>query len=178
VLALKGESAQVVRTLSRLSDLLRTSLAAEPRQEVPLAEELAFIDGYLEIQELRFADRLSVAREIDGQALGGLVPAMILQPLVENAVVHGVAPNRDPGRITIRAQVEDGCLELEVRDTGPGFAGAADRRGIGLANTRARLEQLFGAAHLLECGNHPDGGAAVRIRIPFRPQPGEAAAPC
>jgi two-component system, LytTR family, sensor kinase len=169
VLALKEESAQVVRTLNRLGDLLRASLSAQPRQEVRLAEELDFVDGYLEIQELRFADRLSVAREIEPGALDGLVPAMILQPLVENAVLHGVAPGRDPGRITIRARVEDGLLHLEVRDTGPGFPAGVARDGIGLANTRARLEQIFGETHVLECANPPGGGAAVRIRLPFRP---------
>ncbi|HKG91631.1 MAG TPA: histidine kinase [Gemmatimonadaceae bacterium] len=187
VLALKGEREAVVHTLGCLSDLLRISLDEKLSQEVPLSREIEFLNRYLEIQRVRFGDRLVVETEVDAEARDALVPSMIMQPLVENAIVHGVGARRGPGRIRIRARREEGALRLQVEDSGPGFAhadggggggrsaspepsaAAARRGGIGLANTRARLEQLYGAAqHRLELGHSADGGAQVTIRIPLR----------
>jgi sensor histidine kinase YesM len=167
VLALKGEREPVARTLSLLSDLLRLSLDASLPQEVPLARELQFVDRYLEIQRVRFPDRLRVERQIDDRALDALVPSLILQPLVENAVLHGVSLAPGPGEIRIGAACSDGRLVLRVHDTGPGFR-LAPREGIGLRNTRARLEQLYASAQALAYGND-ETGAWVRIEVPYRP---------
>ena len=100
--------------------------------------------------------------------LGSLVPTMILQPIVENAIKHGVNAQRGVGRVNLSAARENGSLVIEVRDSGPGFRQAAVRDGIGLANTRARLEQLYGSDYRFEYGSVPEGGASVRITVPFR----------
>jgi two-component system, LytTR family, sensor kinase len=167
VLALKGQGEAVARTLSQLSELLRLSLDAGLPQEVPLEEELEFTDRYLAIQRIRFADRLTVTRAIDPDTFGAMVPSLLLQPLVENAVMHGVGLQPGPGRIEIHAVKCGDRLQIEVVDSGPGFPAADVRReGIGLANTRARLEQLYPADYRLDAGQ--DGGARVAIDLPFR----------
>lgn len=170
VLALRGDQEAVTRTLSRLGDILRASLDARRRQLVPLREELALLDGYLEIQQVRFGERLAVTREIDPAALPGLVPTLLTQPLVENAVQHGIAPRPGPGRIEIRAARDGGRLSFSVRDTGAGFSGAAGptEERIGLSNTRERLARLYGGDASLSCANVPDGGALVTVSVPFR----------
>ena len=127
----------------------------------------AFMDRYLEIQQVRFPDRLHIERAIDPESLQALVPSLILQPLVENAVMHGVAARRGPGAIQVTATRRDGRLDVHVRDTGPGFAANPPVEGIGLRNTRARLEQLYGPEQRFECGND-DQGAWVRLEVPYR----------
>lgn len=167
VLALKGQGEAVARTLSQLSDLLRLSLDATLPQEVPLEDELEFTERYLAIQRIRFADRLTVARSVDPEALGAMVPSLLLQPLVENAVMHGVGQQPGPGRIEIHAVKCGDRLRIEVRDSGPGFpANDTRREGIGLANTRARLGQLYPADYHLDAGG--EHGARVAIDLPFR----------
>jgi sensor histidine kinase YesM len=178
VLAMKGERQTVVRMLARLSDLLRMSFeTSDP--VVPLAEELTLLEPYLEIEQVRFKDRLQVMRRIDPDALDAEVPTLLLQPLVENAVRHGIAQRPGPGQVEIRARKDADRLEITVRDTGPGFQSsgglASSRQGVGLANTRARLEQLYGAAAVLETSNLPEGGALVRVVMPFRIHQGETA---
>jgi signal transduction histidine kinase len=171
-LALRGEPEAVTRALSTLSDLLRIALDTGQAQEVPLAEELAFLDRYLELQQLRFGDRLTVAREVDDAVLDAAVPVMLTQPLVENAVRHGIAQEPGPGRLAIRVRRRDRTVEIEVEDSGPGFGPASPRGdGIGLANTRARLAGLYGEAQRLELGTAPGGGARVRVTLPYRPLP-------
>jgi anti-sigma regulatory factor (Ser/Thr protein kinase) len=185
-LALRGDGERVVQALSTLSDMLRTTLGGAPTQEVALADELALLDRYLDIQRLRFSDRLTVERDVSEDALGAAVPAMLLQPLVENAVQHGVAARPGPTRIAVRAARVGDSLRVEVRDGGPGFPraapdgespnggspdGARAREGIGLANTRERLAQLYGDAQRLECRNVEGGGALVAVTLPFRPIP-------
>jgi len=166
VLAMKGDGARVTHTLSLLSDLLRLTIDGLP-QEVPLAQELELTDRYLEIQRVRFPDRLEIDRDITPDALDALVPSLVLQPLVENAVLHGVARQVEGGRITVRARRIGSDLELQVCDTGPGFAAGSGREGIGLSNTRARLEQLYGDAQRVTCGNGKPG-ACVSIVLPYR----------
>ncbi|HUG40093.1 MAG TPA: histidine kinase [Longimicrobiales bacterium] len=169
VLAMKGERSGVTRIVGRLSELLRLSLD-HTRQLVPLAEELRFLDGYIEIEEVRFRDRLTVIRDVTEDALGAEVPSLLLQPLVENAIRHGVGRSAGGGQVFIRAAVKGGRLHLEVRDSGPGFAAGGGRggSGIGLENTRARLEELYGPVAMFEFGDHPAGGAFVKVAIPFR----------
>jgi signal transduction histidine kinase len=150
----------------RLGELLRQVLQSSTRQEVTLAEELEFIRGYVEIEQMRLGDRLLVRWEIDDGALGAHVPSLILQPLVENAVQHGIASASGPGTLVIGARREAGFLHLEIRDNGPGLSQTSDRRqGVGLANTRARLQRLYGNEHSFDM--QVDDGLAVRLRIPL-----------
>ena len=158
------------RMLSRLGDLLRASLEHTSTQEVSLLEELNFLQSYLEIEQTRLADRLTVEMDIPHNVLDARVPHMILQPLVENAIRHGVAPRAGPGHVLIRARGRRDMLDLEVIDDGPGApAGRSRNGGLGLANTRARLEQLYGNAFTFEPKNRAEGGFRVSLSIPFRP---------
>ena len=159
------------RMISRLSDLLRLTFDRSGATRVPLQEELEFLEKYLEIEQTRFQDRLTVRYEIDPDTLDAEVPRLILQPLVENAIQHGVAPRSGPGLVQIASRRQNGRLWLEVRDDGVGLnagARARIRSGIGLANTRDRLDCLYGNSHSLDFS---DGGPglAVRIEIPYEP---------
>jgi two-component sensor histidine kinase len=159
------------RVLARLSELLRLSLDQAKPQEVPLSEELAFLDRYLEIEQTRFADRLQVEKEVEAETEYALVPYLILQPLVENAIRHGIEPREDTGRLAIRARRSNGTLQLRVSDNGAGLPeenGAPLREGIGLSNTRSRLQHLYGDDYRLELVSAPCGGLEARIDIPYR----------
>ena len=189
VLARRGDSAAVDRAIGDLGELLRASFESRggsgSRHEVPLRDELAFTERYLGLQRIRFPDRLQVEWRIADEARDALVPALLLQPLVENAIEHGLSTTGG-GRVGVRAERREGVLELEVTDEGPGFADGSSAPnsgrdgGIGLANTRDRLQLLYGAAASLECGDRPGGGGSVRVRIPWRtaaatsPTPGSA----
>lgn len=153
----------------RLSDLLRAALDSSETQEVTLRDELKFLQRYLEIEKIRFGNRLTVLTEVAPDTLDSLVPNLILQPLVENAIRHGIEPHAKAGRIELRASLADGKLTLDVIDNGTGLKnpGAIDE-GVGLTNTRARLRTLYGDAHSFELGNVPTGGLQARIIILFR----------
>lgn len=161
------------RMLSRLGELLRRSLRDNQGAEVPLTEELATLELYLDVVRERFGDRLSVTVEADAEARGAAVPPLVLQPLVENAVTHG-----DPGpgraaRIAVRATRQNGHLTLEVTDNGPGLATSADAAlssGIGLNTTRRRIERLYGNSGRIELQPTPgsDSGLCVRVVLPYR----------
>jgi len=153
----------------RLGELLRQVLQSSTRHESSLAEELEFIRGYVEIEQMRLGDRLSVKWEIDPAVLDARVPGLILQPLVENAVQHGIAATTAPGTLTIRAWREVADLCLEVHDTGRGPDASVSRpsNGVGLSNTRARLERQYGNRHGFELRN--GNGFAVRLRLPALP---------
>lgn len=175
VMAMKGERQGVVRMLTLLSDLLRVSLDNN-QQVVPLREELAILDRYLEIENVRFRDRLTLERDIDPAALDAEVPVLLLQPLVENAIRHGISRLRGPGVVRIEAGIRDGeTIELRVLDTGPGVTDTPSRdgTGVGLANTRSRLEQLYGSRQLLTLTDRAEGGACVTVRLPLRYYMGE-----
>ncbi len=156
------------RMIARLSDLLRLTLENTGVQEVSLKQEMEFLERYLEIEQIRFQDRLTVKIDIEAEALDARVPNLLLQPLVENAIRHGIAPRASAGRVEITARRDDGRLQVEVRDDGAGIDDDAFKEGIGLANTRARLEQLYGADHRFTMGNRESGGLMVAIEIPFR----------
>ena len=157
--------------IARLSDLLRLTLEGVGVKEVPLAKEIEFLKGYLEIEQVRFGDRLTVDMQIAPEVLGARIPYLILQPLVENAIRHGIAPRSQPGRVVIRAQSENGFLVLEIRDNGPGLTAGLDtptRQGMGLSNTRSRLEKLYGARQRFEMRNGSNGGFVVTLTFPFQ----------
>jgi two-component sensor histidine kinase len=156
------------QTLVRLSDLLRMSLNNVGAQEVSLREEMNFLDGYLEIEATRFRDRLSVRRWIEPETLAAAVPTLILQPVVENAIKHGIARKPGTGTIEIAARRENANLRLEVSDDGPGIPKMQTDKGMGLAITRRRLQQLYGAQCDFQMSERSEGGVQVTISIPFR----------
>jgi len=167
-LALKGQGRAVARALARLTGLLRISLNEQSPQVISLTRELEFIDNYLEIQRLLFGDRLAIERAIQPDVMHAAVPCMILQPLVENAIVHGISEYPGTGRILIEAGLSNGVLRLRVSDNGRGFYPEQPRRGgIGLANTQARLEHNYGSDQSIEYGRSAEGGACITISIPF-----------
>lgn len=155
------------RMLELLSSLLRHVLQVGKRQWITLDEEIRFLEQYLEIEQVRFSDRLEVVWSIEDSVRDALVPEFILQPIVENAVRHGIARRSEGGEIEISARESDGDLVLTVRDNGPGFYPTSNV-GLGLTNTRARLETLFGKAGQLEIIDAAEGGTIVTIRFPLR----------
>ena len=152
--------------ITRLGDLLRFSLRPERPVLVPLAEELAFLEGYLEIQRTRFAERLTVTVSVPEAARAVPVPPFLLQPLVENSVRHAVSVSAVPVQVDIRAELTDGRLRIVVEDDGPGLGISGGDLGIGLGNTRARLRQLYGEQVVFELLDRPEGGVQVRIELP------------
>jgi signal transduction histidine kinase len=158
------------RMIARLSELLRLTLENVGVQEVPLAQELEFLERYLEIEKTRFADRLVVRMEIAPEALDALTPYLILQPLVENAIRHGIAARSSAGCIVISATRYDGMLVLKVCDDGPGMAGGTVRSkdGVGISTTRARLEKLYGVEQRFELQDAEGGGVVAMLTFPFR----------
>ncbi len=157
------------RMITKLSDLLRLSLDGDDRQQVSLQEELAFLDRYVGIEMIRFRDRLHVSIDIEPDCLDALVPKLILQPLVENAIRHGIAMRSAAGRVQLRGRQVGGRLRLVVSDDGPGIPHGPEavREGVGLANTRARLAQLYARDHTFILRNGRVGGFEVVLEIPF-----------
>lgn len=176
VLVRKQDTAGSIRMLTGVSELLRMALNTTGRQHVPFHEDLDFLERYLDIEQTRFQDRLQVARAIDPATLGALVPSLILQPLVENAIKHGLATRSGAGRVELRASREGARLVLEVLDDGPGLAPGWDRRDgrIGVANVRARLHQLYGDRHTFTLENRAGGGVRARMELPFQAASPEA----
>ncbi len=158
------------QVLLRLSDLLRLSLKSTGTHEVTLRDELEFLRNYLEIEQTRFQDRLTVRYEIDEQTIEAQVPNLILQPLVENAIRHAVAPQPGRSTVEIRSARRNGKVELQVRDDGPGLPAVMNGKGIGLSNTRARLEKLYGSAHTFELTQANGRGLQVTVTLPFHTQ--------
>jgi two-component system LytT family sensor kinase len=158
------------RMIARLSELLRLSLESDGAQVIPLHQELEFLQGYLDIQRIRFGERLTVYVDADSSTLNALVPNLLLQPLVENAICHGVAPFSRPGEIRVSARRDQQALHLRISDSGPGITiekAAEPGRGVGLANTRDRLQQLYGKSHRFDFVNGEGRGLIVEVSIPF-----------
>ena len=156
------------KVLTQLGDLLRLSLDRGDQQEVPLKDEVAFMERYADIQRQRFRDRLTLNVDVPPAVERALVPAWLLQPLVENAVRHAVEPRAGPARVDVRARRDAMRLVLEVSDDGPGFGDHdGEVAGVGLANTKRRLEQLYAGRHRMELANLPQGGAVVRVTLPY-----------
>ncbi|HMJ92284.1 MAG TPA: sensor histidine kinase, partial [Candidatus Acidoferrum sp.] len=154
--------------LVRLSELLRHALEATNTQEVTLREELDFLRRYLEIEQTRFGKRLKIEMNIAPETLDAFVPNLILQPSLENAIIHGIEPQARDGEIQLLARKEGESLHIEVRDNGAGIGNKQIEDGVGLSNTRARLQQLYGASQQFTIANGPGGGAVMTMILPFR----------
>jgi len=168
---------QAVQMVAGLGDLLRWSLNDNSAQEVPLSAELDFMRRYLAIEQFRFPDRLRVEIDVPTELLTSCVPNLILQPLVENAIRHGVAKSSSAGWVRIAAKRQDNWLELSVQDDGPGLPSTwmlADNHGIGLGNTRDRLRKLFNDRQEFAIENAQPTGAKAVIRIPYQQNQAES----
>ena len=154
-----------------LGELLRAALGEARRREIPLARELELLEQYLAIQQARFRARLRVRRELDPSLGGALVPHLILQPIVENSIVHGFRPVAGPVTIDIRVTRDDGTLDVLVDDSGAGYDRTRARDGVGLRNTRERLDAVFSGQYSLAIEGRPGVGTRVRLRVPFREAP-------
>jgi two-component system LytT family sensor kinase len=166
------EHDQAVKMVAGLGELLRSSINDNPAQEISLSSELDFIRRYLLIEQFRFPDRLRVEIDVPPELLTAEVPNLILQPLVENAIRHGIARSSSASLVRITARRQDGWLKLAVEDDGLGFPATWQwdtSEGIGLKNTRVRLKQLYGDQQELAIGMAEPGGAIVRLKIPFQP---------
>lgn len=172
--ALQLTDVQAANTMTaRLGDFLRLTLDNAGTQEVSLRQEMEFLGCYLEIERVRFQDRMQVTVKVDSAALDVNVPNLILQPIVENSIKYAVLMRAASGHIQIRARRDNGRLRIEVQDDGPGLqlprnSNKATRGGVGLTNTEARLRQLYGGNHRFELANAPGGGFIVTLEIPAR----------
>jgi two-component sensor histidine kinase len=165
-----NEMQPAVNMIAGLSELLRRAIDSADEQEVPLREEVKFVQLYLNIQSVRFPDRLTVRMDVAPETLDALVPNMILQPLVENAVRHGVSPSESPGLIVVSAYRAGRMLHVEVADDGPGLQSGwrmGECEGIGLANTAERLKRLYASEHRFELRNGDGRGVTASVVIPF-----------
>jgi two-component system LytT family sensor kinase len=165
---IRQDPATATRMVTQLGDLLRHTLSRATVTEVPLRSELEILTLYFDIERVRFRDRLSIAFDTPPETLDALVPDLVLQPLAENAIKHGISQAMEAGTITVRSRKSGDRLVLEIHDTGAGppIAGSSER--IGLTTVRARLERLYGAAHSLTIERGDQGGCIARIRLPFR----------
>jgi signal transduction histidine kinase len=169
-LVVEHKNRDAERMIARLSDFLRLTLECDGTPEVPLAEEMAFVRQYLDIQQIRFGDRLTVTNDVDAETLSARVPPLILQPLVENAVRHAIMPRETGGHLTLEARRVDDRLHLRVADDGPGPPDAdalAQSSGVGLANVQQRLETLYSDDHRFQLDRADGGGCVVSIALPF-----------
>lgn len=157
-----------VSMISRLSDFLRFSLQTSDTPQIPVASEMVFIRHYLDIQKIRFGDRLQFRLDVAPEALSALVPTLLLQPLVENAVQHGILPHKEGGSVTITVHTDARILTLRIEDDGHGFGtSTAPRFGVGLSNTAKRLDELYGEQAKLAVGRGAVSGVVVNIELPF-----------
>jgi two-component system LytT family sensor kinase len=169
VMVRDGKNELAVTLLARLGSLLRMSLEGNRDNETTLRAEMEFLERYIEIQKARFPDRLTVNVAVDEAALAVPVPWLILQPIVENAILHGIAPKPGPGRVDISGRIRGQSLLLEVRDDGRGLPeGCSVVEGTGLTNTRERLAKTYGDAGRMTLRRRPEGGLAVEIVVPCR----------
>jgi len=169
-LILDGANETANKAVSRLSDFLRYTLDNDPMSSVTLGSELGAIDLYLEIEKVRFGDRLVIERTIESPAEKALVPSLILQPMIENAIKYAISPCEDGGTLRISARVQRGVLVIQLSDTGPGLGnGKSDHKssGVGLKNTRERLQQLYGDDQAFTLAPNEPSGLIITINLPF-----------
>jgi two-component system LytT family sensor kinase len=158
------------QAVSRLSDFLRYTLDNDPMKRVTLGSELHAIELYLEIEKVRFGDRLVVNKEVEANALQALVPSLILQPLIENSIKYAISPSEDGGTLKISAKVHGGMLLLKLSDNGPGLGNGSKTKkssGVGLKNTRERLQQFYGDDQAFTLAPNDPTGLMITINIPF-----------
>ena len=169
-LILDGANKTANEAVTRLSDFLRYTLDNDPMSRVTLGSELAALDLYLEIEKVRFGDRLIIEKDVDLRATRALVPSLVLQPLIENAIKYAISPSEEGGTLRISARVQHGTLILRVSDTGPGLGNGNNGQkssGVGLKNTRERLQQLYGERQAFTLGPNEPSGLVITINIPF-----------
>lgn len=169
-LILDGANETANRAVSRLSDFLRYTLDNDPMSRVTLGSELSAIDLYLEIEKVRFGDRLIIEKSIEAKAQEALVPSLILQPLIENAIKYAITPSEEGGTLRISARVQHKTLVLQVSDSGPGLGNGDNGQkssGVGLKNTRERLQQLYGDAQAFTLAPNEPTGLRITINIPY-----------
>ncbi|WP_179862205.1 sensor histidine kinase [Longibacter salinarum] len=177
-LVAEGRSSDAERMIARLSDFLRLTLENDAAPEAPLVEEIDFTRRYLEIEQIRFGDRLSTTIDVDADTMSACVPTLLLQPLVENAIRHGIAANEEGGTVRVSARRAGQRLLLRVEDDGRGFNESMKlKEGIGLSNTRARLDALYHGNHRFEIAPSDGGGCIVSIDIPLRTETAPVASP-
>jgi hypothetical protein len=163
-----GSQKEAAETLAHLNEILKSTLVRETPEKIPLAQELAVVEHYLAIEQVRFADRLRVEMSIDPDALDSMVPCFLLQPIVENAIRHGISPLLDAGVIQASAEREGDMLHLSVRDNGPGLTSKGNSgHGIGLRNTEQRLAHFYPEKYKFVSGPRQSGGFEVTIIIPY-----------
>ena len=169
-LILDGANKTANDAVTRLSDFLRYTLDNDPMSRVTLGSELDALDLYLEIEKVRFGDRLIIDKDIDPRAINALVPSLILQPLIENAIKYAISPSEEGGTLRISARVQQGTLALQLSDTGPGLGNGNNGQkssGVGLKNTRERLQQLYGERQAFTLAPNEPSGLVITINIPF-----------
>ena len=169
-LILDGANETANLAISRLSDFLRYTLDNDPMKRVTLGSELGAIDLYLEIEKVRFGDRLTIIKNVEARAMTALVPSLILQPLIENAIKYAISPLEDGGTLRISAKVQHSTLVLQISDTGPGFGNGHQENkssGVGLKNTRERLQQLYGEQQAFTLAPNDPSGLVVTINMPY-----------
>jgi LytS/YehU family sensor histidine kinase len=169
-LILDGANETANQAVSRLSDFLRYTLDNDPMSRVTLGSELGAIDLYLEIEKVRFGDRLVIEKKIEDKAKIALVPSLILQPLIENAIKYAITPSEDGGTLKISARVQRNTLVLQISDTGPGLGngnGGQKSSGVGLKNTRERLQQLYGEDQAFTLAPNDPTGLTITINMPY-----------
>jgi LytS/YehU family sensor histidine kinase len=169
-LILDGANKTANEAVTRLSDFLRYTLDNDPMSRVTLGSELAALDLYLEIEKVRFGDRLIIEKDIEPLAERALVPSLVLQPLIENAIKYAISPSEEGGTLRIAARVQRDMLVLRVSDTGPGFGNGNNGQkssGVGLKNTRERLQHLYGERQAFTLGPNDPTGLVITINIPF-----------
>ena len=169
-LILDGANDTANLAVSRLSDFLRYTLDNDPMKRVTLGSELSALDLYLEIEKVRFSDRLIIQKEIEPKALDALVPSLILQPLIENAIKYAITPSEEGGTIRITARLQNDMLVLQLSDTGPGLGNGKSKHkssGVGLKNTRERLSQFYGDKQAFTLAPNEPTGLVVTINIPY-----------
>jgi LytS/YehU family sensor histidine kinase len=167
-LVAQGRNPEAMKTLAHLNTILRMTLQRKAPEKVPFAEELQIVESYLAIQQVRFAGRLDIKIDVTPEALNGLVPCFLLQPLVENAIQHGIAPLEEGGLIETHVKRVGDMLWMEVRDNGCGSIGSDTKgHGIGMQNIRERLAYFYPDAHEFNAVAPQGGGYAVTIQIPY-----------
>lgn len=169
-LILDGANDTANKAVIRLSDFLRYTLDNDPMSQVTLGSELSAIDLYLEIEKVRFGDRLIVKKSIESPAEKALVPSLILQPLIENAIKYAISPSEEGGTLRISARVQRGVLVMQLSDTGPGLGNGQSKHkscGVGLKNTRERLQQLYGDDQAFTLAPNEPAGLIITINLPF-----------